>query len=174
MLWAVGWPVCIDACFRWYVIPTPALWILANAAKTIVFLDVIHPNARASRGCSFSMALPDTPPSSPGHPSTPLGDVAQCPFASRMQNIDTAYNPHTQPARAHMDTGLDTPPLTPTEGETKTFLPTDLKIPAHGQEPLDTSFIGVRYALCSHCYPTLISFHSAHAQVHARRSPTLP
>ncbi|QRV89428.1 indoleamine 2,3-dioxygenase [Ceratobasidium sp. AG-Ba] len=107
-----------------------------------VFLDVVHPNARASRGCSFAMTLPDTPPPSPGLGGRAMDDVARCPFASRMQNVDPAFNPHAQPARAHMDTGLDTPPLTPTEDENKTFLPLELNIPVHAEEPLDTSFLG--------------------------------
>ncbi|KAG8751757.1 hypothetical protein FRC12_012270, partial [Ceratobasidium sp. 428] len=107
-----------------------------------VFLDVVHPNARASRGCSFAMTLPDTPPPSPGLVGRPMNDIAQCPFASRMHNVDPAFNPHAQPARMHMDTGLETPPLTPTEDANKTFLPLEINIPTHAQEPLDTSFLG--------------------------------
>ncbi|KAF8594829.1 hypothetical protein BDV93DRAFT_565039 [Ceratobasidium sp. AG-I] len=110
-----------------------------------VFLDVVHPNARASRGCSFAMSLPDTPPPSPGLGSRNIdtNEVARCPFASRMPAVEPAYNPHVRPA-ATGATGLDTPPLTPLEGdEEKTFLPLEkMSIPTHAQEPLDTSFLG--------------------------------
>ncbi|KAG8713317.1 hypothetical protein FRC08_013409 [Ceratobasidium sp. 394] len=107
-----------------------------------VFLDVVHPNSRASRGCSFAMALPDTPPPSPGLVGRPMDEVARCPFTSKMHIVDPAFNPHTRPARELTNTGLDTPPLTPTEGENKTFIPLEITIPVHGQEPLDTSFLG--------------------------------
>ncbi|KAB5595781.1 Indoleamine 2,3-dioxygenase [Ceratobasidium theobromae] len=106
-----------------------------------VFLDVVHPNARASRGCSFSMALPDTPPPSPGFPSKGMDDVSRCPFASKMPIVDPAFNPHARPARDHVVTGLDTPPLTPVRSE-MLVIPADLDISEPSKEPLDTSFLG--------------------------------
>lgn len=111
-----------------------------------VFLDVVHPNARASRGCSFAISLPNTPPPSPGLESCDIdtNDVARCPFASRMPAVDPAYNPHVRP-EIIATSGLETPPLTPLESENgeKSFLPLEtINIPAHAKEPLDTSFLG--------------------------------
>lgn len=107
-----------------------------------VFLDVVHPNARASRGCSFAISLPDTPPASPGLHGKDMSDVSQCPFASRMAAVDPAFNPHARPARAQTVTGLDTPPLTPVGSDIKTIIPADLNIAMDSKEPLDTSFLG--------------------------------
>ncbi|KAF8666561.1 Indoleamine 2,3-dioxygenase [Rhizoctonia solani] len=107
-----------------------------------VFLDIVHPNSRASRGCSFAINFPITPPSSPGMHGKDINDISQCPFASKISTVDPAYNPHVQSSRTQADTGLDTPPLTPLESEVPTVIPVDLKIPAHGGEPIDTSFLG--------------------------------
>ncbi|CAE6427505.1 unnamed protein product [Rhizoctonia solani] len=106
-----------------------------------VFLDVVHPNSRGSRGCSFAINLPITPPASPGMHGKDVEDISRCPFASKMSTVDPAYNPHVQ--SHHQGTsGLDTPPLTPLESEVQTIIPADLKIPVHAQEPIDTSFLG--------------------------------
>jgi hypothetical protein len=90
------------------------------------------------------MSLPDTPPPSPGLHGKDVGDVSQCPFASRMPAVDSAFNPHARPARAHAAIGLETPPLTPVESDIKTVIPMDLDILVPSQAPLDTSFLGVR------------------------------
>ncbi|CAE6435297.1 unnamed protein product [Rhizoctonia solani] len=107
-----------------------------------VFLDIVHPNSQASRGCSFAINLPMTPPSSPGMHGKDVNNISQCPFASKMSIVDPAYNPHVRSSRKQAGTGLDTPPLTPLESEAPTVIPADLKISAHGQEPIDTSFLG--------------------------------
>ncbi|CUA76011.1 indoleamine 2,3-dioxygenase [Rhizoctonia solani] len=107
-----------------------------------VFLDVVHPNSRASRGCSFAVNLPDTPPASPGMHGKDVDDISQCPFASKMSVLDPAYNPHVRSSQRQSATGLDTPPLTPLESEVQTMIPANLGIPTHAQEPIDTSFIG--------------------------------
>ncbi|KAH7341870.1 Indoleamine 2,3-dioxygenase [Rhizoctonia solani] len=106
-----------------------------------VFLDVVHPNSRGSRGCSFAINLPITPPASPGMHGKDIGDISQCPFASKMSTVDPAYNPHVRSPH-QVTAGLDTPPLTPLESEVQTIIPADLKIPVHAQEPIDTSFLG--------------------------------
>ncbi|CAE7199508.1 unnamed protein product [Rhizoctonia solani] len=107
-----------------------------------VFLDVVHPNSRASRGCSFAVNLPDTPPASPGMHGRDVNDISQCPFASKMSVVDSAYNPHVRSPQRQPTTGLDTPPLTPLESKIHPIIPADLKIPTHAQEPIDTSFLG--------------------------------
>ncbi|CAE6381172.1 unnamed protein product [Rhizoctonia solani] len=107
-----------------------------------VFLDVVHPNSRASRGCSFAVNLPNTPPASPGMRGRDVDDLSQCPFASKLSLVDPAYNPHIRTPQLQAVTGLDTPPLTPLESEVQTFIPAHLNIPTHAQEPIDTSFIG--------------------------------
>ncbi|KAG8701497.1 hypothetical protein FRC11_012125, partial [Ceratobasidium sp. 423] len=48
-----------------------------------VFLDVVHPNSRASRGCSFAINLPNTPPASPGMHGKDVDNISRCPFASK-------------------------------------------------------------------------------------------
>lgn len=150
MLWTVGWPVGFDAFFRWLVAPRTLVVIVS--LFLVVFLDVVHPNARASRGCSFAISLPNTPPPSPGLESCDIdtNDVARCPFASRMPAVDPAYNPHVRP-EIIATSGLETPPLTPLESENgeKSFLPLEtISIPAHAKEPLDTSFLGVSFSYC--------------------------
>ncbi|KAJ1307431.1 hypothetical protein OPQ81_001533 [Rhizoctonia solani] len=107
-----------------------------------VFLDVAHPDSRTSRGCSFAINLPNTPPASPGMRGKDVVEISQCPFASKMPAVDPAYNPHIRPPRAQLTTGLNTPPLTPLESDGQKIIALDLKIPVHAQEPIDTSFLG--------------------------------
>ncbi|GAB1527649.1 hypothetical protein RhiTH_010837 [Rhizoctonia solani] len=106
-----------------------------------VFLDIVHHNSWASRGCSFAINFPITPASSPDMYGKDIKDISQCPFAPKIFTVDPAYNPHVQSSRTQAGIGLDTPPLTPMESEVPTVIPVDPKIPAHGEEPIDTSFL---------------------------------